>query len=109
MVSKRIFPEYAYERSRTVWKDRHELDEYAQALKIQFEVEQLLDSRVGEEGVVVQECIWKRGTDMLNKVLSRWEEIVETERERIRHGEGEHAENKPYFLKTFEAGEPLFV
>ncbi|RUS24895.1 hypothetical protein BC938DRAFT_472935, partial [Jimgerdemannia flammicorona] len=114
-ISRRNFPSYPVQRTADMWRSRGELVEYEEALRVRAEVEALVEGtgwvekgRTGgkerERGKEKDkeeqaECL-RRAWEVCEGVLERWQTVVERESAMAANQE----EERPYYLRRFEAG-----
>lgn len=74
-ISKRNFPQYLVDRTTNIFPDRQALLEFEQAMRLEFEMDQVLEFNgpAGEEG-------YRRVLDIFDGISARWRKLLEEER-----------------------------
>lgn len=94
-ISKRNFPHYIVDRTSNIFPDRRSLLEFEQAMRLEFEVDQILEFNgpPGDQG-------YRRVLEVFDSLSARWRGLLEEER---------HKEEKVYefgeggYLRRFNA------
>lgn len=98
-MSKKNFPDYFVSRTANIFPTREALLEFEKAIKLQAEVDQLLQ----EMGVPTKEGL-ERVLEIFEKVYPRWEELVIEEATKTRETKSEDGLMERVYLRRFNAG-----
>lgn len=74
-ISRRNFPQYIVDRTSNIFPDRRSLLEFEQAMRLEFEVDQILESNgpPGEDG-------YQRVLAVFDSISSHWRGLIQEER-----------------------------
>lgn len=74
-ISKRNFPQYLVDRTSNIFPDRRSLLEFEQAMRLEFEVDQVLESSgtPGEDG-------YQRVLAVFDGIANHWRDLIKEER-----------------------------
>jgi Fanconi-associated nuclease 1 len=105
-TSKRHYPEYTSCRSTSIWRSRHDLIQYEQALQIELAFQKSLEKLTVSNATKMKKCISAEGGGLATRqlMIESWtlcEDRIGIFDECV---EEANAQERPHYLRRFEAG-----
>jgi Fanconi-associated nuclease 1 len=105
-TSKRNYPEYTFCRSASIWRSRYDLIQYEQALQVELAFQKNLENLSRPNAVKTNKCISAECGDIATRqlMIESWtlcEDYIGIFDECV---EEANTQERPYYLRRFEAG-----